>query len=55
MLEDEPPAAKGPPDWTPPPPPLSLFKKMQLKYAKMPMEKGRENLKKMEKRKGVFL
>ena len=39
----------------PPPPPLSLFKKMQLKYAKMPMEKGRENLKKMEKRKGVFL
>ena len=41
---------------TEPPPPLSFFKKMQLKFAKMPMEKGRENLKKkMEKRKGVFL
>ena len=53
MLEDEPPAAKGPPNWTPP---ISLFKKMQLKYAKMPMEKGRENLKKKwKKRKGVFL
>ena len=26
-----------------PPPPISLFKKMQFEYAKMPMEKGREN------------
>ena len=50
MLEDKPPAAKGPTDWTP----LSLFKKMQLKYAKMHMEKGRENLKKWKKEKESF-
>ena len=51
MLEDEPPAAKGPPDGTP----LSLFKKMQLKYAKNAHGKGKRKFKKMEKWKGVFL
>ena len=50
MLEDEPPAAKGPPDWTP----LSIFKKMQLKYAKNAHGKGKRKLKKMKKKESFF-